>query len=244
MAATETGALLTRAHAASQVQLSRQTMAEALQVFDLLDVEDLDGSEARWLRAMTDLVTRRYAISQEAALRYLLAFRGVELGGTLAPVLAQPLVAEQVVTSLRVVGPYTVKRLVAEGLAPDKAKSVALTRTLGAASRLAQSGGRRALDTNIQADSRALGYQRVTASGACAFCALLAGRGPVYKTERSAGEGHRYHDHCHCQVEPVYNRSSAMPESSAAYRAAYEQAEGGTLQEKLASMRQILGTSH
>jgi len=245
MAATQTGALLTQAHAQAQANLSRQTMAELLRLWPLLDPDDIDGTEVRWLRATASALQERYRISQELALRYLIGFRGVELGAAaqpFAPGVARLLPADQLVTSLRVTGPATVKRLTGAGLTPQKAADTALTRVLGAGSRLVQAGGRGALERGIQTDTAALGYQRVTRSGACAFCALLAGRGPVYKDARSAGDdGHRYHDHCHCQAEPVYSRSSELPPTSAAYRAAYYEAEGSTLQEKVASMRHILG---
>lgn len=243
MAATQAGALLTQAHATAQANLSRQAMAELLRLWPLLDPDDIDGTEVRWLHAAASAIQERYRISQELALRYLLAFRGVELGAPAPfnPGVARMLPAEQLTTALRVTGPVTVKRLTGAGLTPQKAAQTALTRVLGSGTRLVQAGGRSALERGIQSDTAALGYQRVTRAGACAFCALLAGRGPVYKTARSAGDGHRYHDHCHCQTEPVYSRSSAMPPTSAAYRQAYEEAEGSTLQEKTASMRTILG---
>lgn len=247
MAATELGTRLTQLHANAQANLSASVQRDLLTVWDLLDPEDIDGTEARWLQAASRILTDKYRLSVETSVRYLQAFRLAELGASLSqgwvPTLPALLPPEQITTSLRVTGPYTLKRLTAEGLDVATARGTALTRVLGSGGRLAMAGGRSAIDTNVQADRRALGYQRVTRSGACAFCALLAGRGPVYKSERSAGgDGHRYHDYCHCQTEPVYSRSSALPESSAAYRKAYDQAEGRTLKEKVASMRQILGS--
>lgn len=216
MASTAVGAQLTMAHANAQEALARRTMAELLGVWDLLDPSDVDGTEARWVEAVTRVLQRQHGLSAGLAARYLLAFRGVELGGRapgVPPVaaLVRPLPVAQVVTSMRVTGPYTLKRLTASGLGLDKARATALVRTLGAGERLALLGGRNTISRAVGADPRALGYQRVTRGSACEFCQMLAGRGAVYKSKRSAGSGHQYHDHCHCTVEIVYRRDSAPP---------------------------------
>ena len=42
-------------------------------------------------------------------------------------------------------------------------------------------------------------------NGPCGFCAMLASRGPVYKSSESAGiRADRYHDHCFCTCTPVF----------------------------------------
>lgn len=47
-------------------------------------------------------------------------------------------------------------------------------------------------------------WRRVTDGKPCGFCAMVASRGPVYGSAKSAGDGNRYHDHCGCTVEPFY----------------------------------------
>lgn len=47
-------------------------------------------------------------------------------------------------------------------------------------------------------------YCRVAQSTSCCFCLMLAGRGPVYWTKETAGEGMRYHPGCKCKI--VANR--------------------------------------
>lgn len=39
----------------------------------------------------------------------------------------------------------------------------------------------------------------------CDFCIMLASRGPVYKTEASAGAFTQFHLHCDCKVMPFWN---------------------------------------
>lgn len=45
-------------------------------------------------------------------------------------------------------------------------------------------------------------WRRVADSDPCGWCAMLAGRGPVYRSAEKAGDGHRYHGHCGCTAEP------------------------------------------
>lgn len=56
--------------------------------------------------------------------------------------------------------------------------------------------------------SRPFAFARVThpnKNGPCGFCAMLASRGPVYKTSESAGlRVDRFHDHDFCTIVPVF----------------------------------------
>nr|DAR17447.1 MAG TPA: minor capsid protein [Caudoviricetes sp.] len=56
--------------------------------------------------------------------------------------------------------------------------------------------------------ARPFAFARVThpnKNGPCGFCAMLASRGPVYKTSESAGiRADRYHDRCFCTCVPVF----------------------------------------
>lgn len=73
--------------------------------------------------------------------------------------------------------------------------------------------GTTALSNATLADTRAKGWARVPEPGCCAFCALLATRGPVYKAgsftasnAQFTGPGDvKVHDHCRCGIEPVFN---------------------------------------
>jgi len=51
---------------------------------------------------------------------------------------------------------------------------------------------------------------RVASANSCAFCAMLASRGPVYKEETVDFEAH---DHCTCGSEPVYEGAEWPPNS-------------------------------
>lgn len=48
-------------------------------------------------------------------------------------------------------------------------------------------------------------FARVTTgSETCTFCMMLASRGAVYHSRKSAGEFDHWHDNCHCKVVPSY----------------------------------------
>jgi hypothetical protein len=97
-----------------------------------------------------------------------------------------------------------------------------LTQAAEGAARLAVNGGREAVEQVVRQDRHALGWMRVTDGDPCAFCAMLASRGAVYKSAESAGfeldpvrgEINRYHDNCGCQVVPVFTRTPVLPETT------------------------------
>lgn len=94
----------------------------------------------------------------------------------------------------------------------------------GASARLVQLGGRSAAIETVRRDPVAVGYVRVTRGGCCGFCAMLASRGPVYRSKdtfkesdaRFVGFGEiKVHDSCQCSFRPVYNRSfSEWPDNN------------------------------
>lgn len=122
------------------------------------------------------------------------------------------LIAAEVRTSLIVTGPITVKRTQDVNRAERRATRAAQRHALGA--------GRDLVMDAIRSDPRAPGWIRVPDADACAFCLMLASRGPVYKAESAAtyrskgGKNERYHDGCGCQVRPMYSRDEEWPEGS------------------------------
>lgn len=75
------------------------------------------------------------------------------------------------------------------------------------ASKAADQVARRANQTmRLNAKRDGLRYARVPMGGeTCSFCAMLASRGFVYKSARSAGEGNHYHKNCRCKVIPGFD---------------------------------------
>jgi hypothetical protein len=110
--------------------------------------------------------------------------------------------------SLDVTGPVEFKKAIAAGKTPQQALDAAAVRMVGSTQYLALEGGRSVMRQSIDADERATGWSRVTDNDPCAWCAMLASRGPVYKSAKTAGDprqgGNSYHDHCACQAWPAF----------------------------------------
>lgn len=119
-----------------------------------------------------------------------------------------PLLLNRLESSLDVTGPVEFKKAIAAGKTPQQAMEAAAVRMVGSTQYLALEGGRSVMKQSIERDEAATGYARVTDSDPCAWCAMLASRGPVYKSAKTAGDprkgGNRYHDHCACQVWPAF----------------------------------------
>lgn len=64
--------------------------------------------------------------------------------------------------------------------------------------------GRSTVLKNAHRDRRSRGWAREVEAGACSFCAMLATRGAVYKSEDSAK--FEAHDHCHCIAVPTFGQ--------------------------------------
>ncbi|RCV53477.1 VG15 protein [Marinitenerispora sediminis] len=102
----------------------------------------------------------------------------------------------------------------------DPVPTVVVEEAVAVADRHARDGGRQGIIDAARHDRRALGYaRRLTGAYNCAFCTMLASRGPVYRSVSSAlirhiGRGRNavptgepFHDHCDCEVVPVFRRN-------------------------------------
>lgn len=203
MAATVAGRRLTEKHRLLQLRLAALTVAQMRTVWPLLDPEHLDASAARWLRAAVPLVAAQRRNSAILAARYAQEFRRLEAptapSFTPSPIVDLPV--DEVVTSLTVTGPVSVKQAMARGVPLVRAMSTAEARVAGAALRQALTGGRDTIAHAVDDDPNALGWQRITSGAPCEFCSMLASRGAVYGQATGAFQAH---DHCSCQTEPVY----------------------------------------
>lgn len=95
----------------------------------------------------------------------------------------------------------------------DAASGMARDALRGASTRMVMMGGRDTVTATAHQDPEARGWERVINPGACGFCAMLAGRGAVYK---ASTVDFRAHDHCHCVARPVFiGQESANKELSA-----------------------------
>ena len=237
MAATQAGALLTEAHRLAQVRLSAQTVARLLELWPLLDPNDIDGTYQRWVNAALPVIRGQRVASERLSAAYLTAFRAVEVPDA-APVTfppAPPLSDEAAATSLLVRGPYRMREMLARSVPLAQASSTASAEAAAAGTRHALNGGREFLQAAAEADPEVVGVRRVTSPGCCAFCALLAARsydGLSSHATRSGSDAYKVHDNCHCTSELVYPNGGQVVERqvrefSALYSQALDDRDGG-----------------
>lgn len=208
MALTAEGTRLTEAHRLAQLDISKQALRDMIAVWRLLDPANVDATFPGYFQAAKAIIAHYKNLSASAAAQYYRAFRTAE--GIVGPVdvaFLSALANEQAMTSLLVTGPIAVKVASRNGASPEVAAAKAFTQTQGAVRRLVQEGGRDTLDATIRRDRRAIGYARVTDGKPCAFCAMLASRGAVYKESTVR---FRAHDHCGCTSEPVFRTQDYM----------------------------------
>lgn len=117
--------------------------------------------------------------------------------------------------------------------------------TASAVRHMRQAGRSTIHESTRRADGYA--YGRVPDPGACSWCLMLASRGAVYATKRTAGgDGNDYHDECRCDPTPVpIGDAGALPYDVDAlyeqYMKARESSGGITDKEIAAEMRRMYG---
>lgn len=83
----------------------------------------------------------------------------------------------------------------------DPKPDVALSKLAGGLQRVVTTGARETVRVSSIQDPAARGWQRVTSSGSCDFCTMLARRGAVYA---EASVSFDSHDACHCDAVPAF----------------------------------------
>lgn len=239
MARTSAGADLTAAQRRRQIALRALVLREMTTLWGTWSPGDVAGFD-RYARLATTLLAARHEQSAGLALGYARAFRVAEGVGTreLAVPLPARLTLDDVRPSLLVTALGSYRRAVKAGLSPQAAARQGLVGSLGTAGRLTMNGGRSALVAATDADPRATGWVRVTSGSPCAFCTMLASRGPAYRSQRTAD--FEAHDHCGCTVEVAYEGSALPPSTAAAQRRYIEATKGLSGKDALAALRTSL----
>lgn len=200
MARTEAGKLLTEQHRQGQLQVRARALADYLRLWPIWEGDE--ESFNRLIVATIILIRAYRELSATLAGSYFLSFRNAEqVAGEAAIRLAGPLDEDKVRAALIVTGRESVRDALNRGASPQQAQDRAFTQTSGSVTRQVLSGGRETILQSVSEDKEALGWARVTDGDPCTFCALLAGRGPVYKADTVDFEAH---DHCSCGAMPFY----------------------------------------
>lgn len=184
-------------------------------VHDLLALwPSFDGTEKTfltWLSSVGLIIERDRKVATGLAEIYLKAFRKASNVTGTAVVIPAPLAPDAQVAASMAATTFPVIRKAAS---VEEGLRTAFVTSSGAASRLVVNGSRDTITGSLRVDREAVGWHRITSGRPCAFCALLASRGAVYKSEATAD--FKAHDHCHCIPEPVYQGGSTLPKGPAA----------------------------
>lgn len=247
-------------HRNQQEQIADRMESDMARTWPLLKFHDLAGSELGWLDASLDKIQMRYSQSQRASaglvndLRKVVAIQhGYPLPSPVAPagdvldvdslhrtILAPELDEQDAARRLLATGPGTIRH--AMPAPEDLVAPKALSNASGVAVELAGEGGRQTVveatrsPSLFAGDGSALvGFQRVCESDdrVCAFCALLASRGPdFHNVGRIAATDVKWslrssdtvsdvpaldavpdstakvHAHCRCTLVPVFEQGA------------------------------------
>lgn len=202
MALTAEGRALTEAHRLDQLAVASRAVSASRSIWSRVL-----SSQSAWLALQLAILRQFNGESEALAESYLRDYREAE-GVAESFIQSAPFSMPEMASTMLVAGPYSVKNFIGKGADPGDAVGSGFNKFSGMVRRQVLSGGRMLIDRTTAGDSQAIGWRRVTDGNPCAFCAMLASRGPVYgsaeRADSVAGSGLRYHSHCGCTAEIVY----------------------------------------
>lgn len=240
-------------HATVVDNLSTTAIAELLAVWATFDLEDAAVTRVNLEELLEAIIGSYGTIAQEIAADWydsLRAYANVNQRYTATGIELPTVERIQSLTG------WATEPLRKPDLAqpPETAEELALSRVAGGLQRVLGNIDRSMVETNAARDPADAKWARYASATACAFCAMLAARGPVYTSKRTATAAsgqrgtqplnERYHDWCKCIGVVVwpgddYQEAPYVQQFREAYDAAAE-AGGGTT-EILAHMREHAG---
>jgi len=215
MAPIEPSALMI-AHRVEQEALGRRVAAQAASLVQArMDPSSPDRGWAGLLAELIALIRGGRTVSEELAMEFYRYLREREAAEGQAPPRPEvPFPQDAVIGSMTWAGPRMARAIRRrESSSPDSEVARRVGTMVGrSAMRHTLNGGRRVVQGAVITDEQAVGWARITDSDPCDFCRMLATRGPVYKTARTAGRTdlHRYHDGCACSVVPLFRTPETL----------------------------------
>lgn len=161
----------------------------------LIDVSDIAGSSAAFTAAVSQIVTKYgQASSTLAARQYAMSRQVAGLTSRFTVIPAKPAPLKQVNINVG---------WALQDLYGSSPKNVVFRDNIESiVERLVLNAGRQTITDNVKRDPKATGWVRLTEMNPCSFCATLATRGAVYKSEKTAD--FKAHNHCRCHADPVF----------------------------------------
>lgn len=201
MARTRAGRALTDDHRIAQIAIGDTYGELARDLAGLIDFDNLPASREALLVNGHALTAEGYEMSSSAARAYVNEFRLAETGARSGPAITTPMGFRHVAVELNA----ALERgaaLITSGIAtPEQARVLAARWVANSVQVNTMYGGRNTVVQSAYRDRDSGRWRRVTDGEPCAFCAMLATRGPVYREETV---GFETHEHCGCGGEIVY----------------------------------------
>lgn len=218
MAATDAGTAATTEHRERVAAVRAATLAQIVRTWPLIDTADIDATSDHWYEVASRIVLAGRNQTTTEAAEYVRAFSVAEAGYEIMAVPAAPLDDVRLRARLYGAGPWTMKRRIGQGRTLTQAKADALATLAGEVTRTVVEGSR---DTVLEtARAKAMRWQRITDGDPCAFCALLASRGAVYRTHESSHFA--AHRDCGCTAELVMRNSGFQTAESKRWKGLYD----------------------
>lgn len=221
MASTTAGRQATDTHRARMTKVRASTLRELARLWPSWSVED-SGSFAPFVRSAAAVTYTGHQAAVQETLRYWTVFAAAEIGDPLVGVPAATLDLEDLVGWLRRSGLGGTVRALRSGKPMVQARQVGLVELSGAAAQTVGQADQQTVLNSVDAERKVRGWARTTSGNPCAFCAMLAGRGPVYKTQSSAS--FQTHKSCACGAEPVYRTDGDWPGKAGQFKDQYDTA--------------------
>lgn len=211
---------------AAQDFLMLMLLRDVLKVWGGLNLQDVRSSWPALRIAIAALVRERFGLSVAQAQAYYAEARKAAgiLGSFPAPSVPLPS-PELIQAMLDSTGPYALLGRIKRSQPVPQAMQNTGVILSGAASRLVLNGARQAILQSVKDDAEAVGWMRVTAANPCSWCAMLASRGPTYRTEQSAG--FKAHNLCRCSAQAVFSKRDAEALTDNPLRQQWDQATAG-----------------
>lgn len=208
-------------HHAAQKLIARNAVAELQPLWGILDMHDLKGTTADWLKAVRPVVEKGFLVSQYVAAEFVNDYRSAifadagrldlelpnPLGTFVTPQIPDRNAQLRIMVSMKVTGPGYVMEHSAPGISEEQLVSVmrdGFSKSSGAATRLILNGGRGMVRLAVNVDPLAQGVAGVADETACSSCQFLTT--PILKRDgakrmNAVAIGH---DFCKCSCRIVY----------------------------------------
>jgi len=224
---TEESVAVLEAYRLSQVALQQEIAADVAAIMPFLDFDNLADSWSGVERLMVGVTNARHAESVQLSQSFYRSVRTAEgITGPFTLRGADPLDAKTLVQNLRIVGPGHAGEAIWAGR--TDVYDTTFSKLRGEVGRNALNGGRSSVLNTTRSDRKAVGWVRVTDGNPCAFCRMLASRGPVYKKSGSISTGDfKAHPKCACVAKPVYSEEDPWPGKGEKFRQEWDEATAG-----------------